>query len=294
MQNVAPAYYQTATLIKPVYSKKNGHPKKGANYSYFGARYYDSDLSVWLSVDPLSDKYPGLSPYSYCANNPVILVDPDGREIWITSEDGTSFMYLKGMKYDGTDEIVAKQINSLNQMYSTKNGSVVLDRLSNSIKEYNLTNEKSKGGAGFIENENGGKFNMNGNNDVMNISHEMFHAFQYDNGQGGASSFNEIEAYAFSQGVFTEYAMNTGLVTMWGNCSASISKNPATENGNKYENAFNSVLYSNEFPAEDFNTAVSLFKSESNANASGDYDNYPLRRPNQKISLLQNLYPIIK
>ena len=27
-------------------------------YSYFGARYYDSDLSVWLSVDPMSDKYP--------------------------------------------------------------------------------------------------------------------------------------------------------------------------------------------------------------------------------------------
>ncbi|MGD9494649.1 MAG: RHS repeat domain-containing protein [Bacteroidales bacterium] len=47
-------------------------------YSYFGARYYDSDLSVWLSVDPLSDKYPSLSPYTYCANNPVMLVDPDG------------------------------------------------------------------------------------------------------------------------------------------------------------------------------------------------------------------------
>jgi hypothetical protein len=30
-------------------------------YSYFGARYYDSDLSVWLSVDPLADKYPHLS-----------------------------------------------------------------------------------------------------------------------------------------------------------------------------------------------------------------------------------------
>ncbi len=36
---------------------------------------------------PLSDKYPSLSPYSYCALNPVILVDPDGREIWITGQD---------------------------------------------------------------------------------------------------------------------------------------------------------------------------------------------------------------
>jgi RHS repeat-associated protein len=50
-------------------------------YNYFGARYYDSQLSVWLSVDPLSDKYPSLSPYTYCANNPVMMVDPDGRAI---------------------------------------------------------------------------------------------------------------------------------------------------------------------------------------------------------------------
>ena len=48
--------------------------------SYFGARYYSSDLSIWLSVDPMSDKYPSLSPYVYCANNPVKLVDPNGEE----------------------------------------------------------------------------------------------------------------------------------------------------------------------------------------------------------------------
>ena len=50
-------------------------------YSYFGARYYSSDLSVWLSVDPMSDKYPSLSPYVYCADNPVRCVDPNGEEI---------------------------------------------------------------------------------------------------------------------------------------------------------------------------------------------------------------------
>lgn len=50
-------------------------------YNYFGARYYDSGLSVWLSVDPLSDKYPSMSPYTYCANNPIMMVDPDGRLI---------------------------------------------------------------------------------------------------------------------------------------------------------------------------------------------------------------------
>ena len=47
------------------------------------ARHYNSSLSIWLSVDPMSDKYPGVSPYAYCGNNPVRLVDPNGREIWL-------------------------------------------------------------------------------------------------------------------------------------------------------------------------------------------------------------------
>ena len=55
-------------------------------FSYFGSRYYSSDLSIWLSVDPMSDKYPSLSPYVYCANNPIKLVDPNGMQ-WETPED---------------------------------------------------------------------------------------------------------------------------------------------------------------------------------------------------------------
>ena len=50
-------------------------------YGYFGARYMDHELmTMWLSVDPLADKYPSISPYAYCAWNPVKLVDLDGEE----------------------------------------------------------------------------------------------------------------------------------------------------------------------------------------------------------------------
>ena len=56
-------------------------------YSYFGARYMDHELmTLWLSVDPMADKYPGISPYAYCAWNPVKLVDPDGRDVYITGD----------------------------------------------------------------------------------------------------------------------------------------------------------------------------------------------------------------
>ena len=54
-------------------------------YGYFGAKYMDHELmTMWLSVDPMADKYPSVSPYAYCAWNPVKLVDPDGREIDIS------------------------------------------------------------------------------------------------------------------------------------------------------------------------------------------------------------------
>ena len=45
------------------------------------ARHYHPTLSIWLSVDPMADKYPGVSPYAYCGNNPVVLKDPNGEEI---------------------------------------------------------------------------------------------------------------------------------------------------------------------------------------------------------------------
>jgi RHS repeat-associated protein len=49
------------------------------SYTYFGARYYDADLSSWLSVDPLSDKYPSTSAYMYCSGNPVFYKDKEGE-----------------------------------------------------------------------------------------------------------------------------------------------------------------------------------------------------------------------
>ena len=70
-------------------------------FSYFGARYYDSDiLTGWLSVDPMADKYPGLSPYAYCAWNPVKLVDPDGEDIWELDVYGHITKYERTTEFD--------------------------------------------------------------------------------------------------------------------------------------------------------------------------------------------------
>jgi RHS repeat-associated protein len=72
---------QTSTSWETRFTFSGKEKDAETGYSYFGARYYDSDLSVWLSVDPLADKYPSMSSFMYAAGNPVMLVDPDGREI---------------------------------------------------------------------------------------------------------------------------------------------------------------------------------------------------------------------
>ena len=46
---------------------------------YYGARYYQSKLSMWLSVDPKAHMAPDWTPYRFNFDNPIKFIDPDGR-----------------------------------------------------------------------------------------------------------------------------------------------------------------------------------------------------------------------
>jgi RHS repeat-associated protein len=45
---------------------------------YYGARYYQPKLSMWLSVDPLASERSWLTPYNFVQNNPITRIDPTG------------------------------------------------------------------------------------------------------------------------------------------------------------------------------------------------------------------------
>ncbi|NLZ74272.1 MAG: hypothetical protein GX905_10770 [Bacteroidales bacterium] len=57
---------------------------------YYGARYYDPRVSIWLSTDPLQEKYPNISSYAYTAYNPVKYIDPNGEDIVIAEKNNSS------------------------------------------------------------------------------------------------------------------------------------------------------------------------------------------------------------
>jgi RHS repeat-associated protein len=120
-----------------LYNNKEKQDEIGLDWLDYGARMYTPELGRWGVIDPLSEKYLQNSPYSYVANNPLLFVDPNGAEIWLSytyeNSDGeevtTRYQYKDnklytedGDEYDGKDEadpvfqVVKDQLNSIKQL----------------------------------------------------------------------------------------------------------------------------------------------------------------------------------
>ena len=96
------AYYPYGAVIADLGTPTTGQPYKfggkelittnGLNEYDFGARQYYSAVPAFTRIDPMVEKYPWLSPYLYCANNPVNLTDPTGKVISMPSDSSVVHM----------------------------------------------------------------------------------------------------------------------------------------------------------------------------------------------------------
>ena len=90
-------------------------------YGYFGARYMDHELmTMWLSVDPMADKYPGISPYAYCVWNPVKLIDPDGKDgrVIINTNGGQKTITIQTTIYLTSESYSKKRLKNCARFYT--------------------------------------------------------------------------------------------------------------------------------------------------------------------------------
>ena len=96
MEMTTPECYYTSGTNPYLYNGKEIDRMHGLNQYDYGARWRDGALPPWTTVDPLAEKYYSISPYAYCANNPVLFVDPDGRD-WIVTNDTYKFEWRDGI-----------------------------------------------------------------------------------------------------------------------------------------------------------------------------------------------------
>ena len=59
----------------------------------FGARLYSPPLRRWLTPDPLGEKYYDISPYAYCAGDPVNAIDDGGLDIVVKGRNASSIIF---------------------------------------------------------------------------------------------------------------------------------------------------------------------------------------------------------
>lgn len=92
---LATAALPTGLTLRDAYTGKESQtPDFSTGYTDFGARQYSPTLRRWMTPDPLSEKYYGVSPYAFCNNNPVNFVDPDGEDIIISGLNNSSLVFF--------------------------------------------------------------------------------------------------------------------------------------------------------------------------------------------------------
>jgi RHS repeat-associated protein len=215
--------------------EKDDELKGEGNSLHFGDRMYDSRLGRWFKIDSKEEKYPSLSPYHFGFNNPIVTIDPDGKEnIVVVGEQPDNSVANKLMfahqairqlqQYKSTEGNESRTLVIFTEGYSKKQLARIereVTKLGGNMIRVKSADELTK----YInsKNINGANVTVDRTNDkVTNVdafSHGLvgsiefgYHMGNKENARFDASDAKQLNPKAFDKGaVFTSYACRTGL-----------------------------------------------------------------------------------
>lgn len=119
----------------------------GLNLYDFHARQYDPQVPAFTSIDPLSENDPNISPYTYCAGDPVNCVDPTGMS-WYTcdstgysvwfNDEGMETHEREGYTYVGEEGALLGELENKIDLYMRTSGAWK-DKRTNGLYENNTS-----------------------------------------------------------------------------------------------------------------------------------------------------------
>jgi len=196
------------------YNGKELDKMHGLNMYDFSARFYETSIGRFSTVDPHAENYYSWSPYAYCANNPFRITDPTGMD-WLTEKDRKTAESMTNNLTnlrDGLNKDIAKANSDKNKIQNNSkmsqsdkdkeigtlddeinNLTLERDALNISISDVStLTNSEQlytfnevSGGTPYLERSSAedGVIIINHSGSLENKSHELHHASQYDQGK---------------------------------------------------------------------------------------------------------------
>lgn len=175
----------TSRPCSNIYTFTGKERDEETGYGYFGARYMDHELmTMWLSVDPLSDKYPSLSPYNYCAWNPIRLVDLDGMKFDTISQLEANKLkrqvVLNMCKGDVASSIYQSEYRATLNEIAILEKSEQMYSIQRRPGDFPVNGKSSAGYTYYDVNTDAVRVIYNG--ELGTLAHELKHAFQFEIG----------------------------------------------------------------------------------------------------------------